>query len=183
MLVRLSPTRFDAAAPCPFPLPRYLPPHQSLIRCAAPRQLWKFMTEPLFLNAMTCNTDEKLNELLSKLGFVSEPCNSGDLLRLPFDAKPSCYILAQSNHLESHVVVSSKDDSFQIYYYEPNNDMFGLWDTLPGNVTDTALREMILTASSIKALFERWEDEVKSTLVLGAIAKKLGQFVELHNLG
>lgn len=141
------------------------------------------MAEPLLLNTITYNTDGKLKELLVKLGFVSEPCNSSDLLRLPSDAKPSCHIYAQSNHLEWDVVVSSKDDSFHIYSYEPNDDMFALWDTLSGQVTDTALRETILIASSTKALSERWEDEVKATLVLGAIAQKLGQFVEMHNLG
>jgi hypothetical protein len=112
------------------------------------------------VNPVSIATQAELTELLTGLGFVSQPVTRSPIVvlrRTPSDFKdePRRNLMAQANNLTNHSMVIVEDSAFVIYYYDEPNDLYRIWDELRGNVQFTVLRETIVAAMTIETVMKR----------------------------
>jgi hypothetical protein len=128
------------------------------------------------INAIDFHSETQLADLLTSLGFDSSPLTPGDWIRCPVDDKEA--IGRRINYL----VVAVCHQAFYVLYYDEMDAMYAFWDLLKGDVSETSLRKMILTAQS-PAVMERMDENIRSTFIAHKLAEHLGQYVERRNLG
>ena len=129
-------------------------------------------------------TSAQLTEQLSALGFISEASNSGVLLRTGLSRDtPSRFIPQAPNNFEYPVVLAAKQASYCVYFYDETEDLFRIWDTFRGEIAETLLRNTVIAASSGQAIGQRLQEMSKTVMAVSVLARRLGTFVEAHDLG
>jgi hypothetical protein len=107
------------------------------------------------------DSEEKLSDFLSELGFNSRPISAAGDIRIMHPGKlagqPQRYLIAQDNEgFQFHAVVSIEAGSICIYYYQMENDLFRIWEMLSGDVKVEQIKTTIRVATTEEEILKRF---------------------------
>lgn len=122
---------------------------------------WRISMATNTINPTKILTEEELNNLLSELGYKTRSVPFGEkrIFREHagvFKDEPRRYIVAQDNEIESHAVIIVENEALYIYWYNPYDDVYEVWEKLSGDLERSRIKEVIRSATTIADIKKRF---------------------------